>query len=85
VQSFDTFDGTWTASVRVTDDDGAQDEDTVTVERLVPPIAILLATPSFGFTPLDVELEPRAVSIRTAGRSCSTTTTVDNDGILRAA
>ncbi len=44
-----------TVSVRVTDDDGAQDEASHTAT--FPPMAFVSADPSFGFPPLEVEFD----------------------------
>jgi len=51
--NYATF-GTYTVGVRVTDDDGATDETTASVDVQSPPTAILTPSESGGFTPFDV-------------------------------
>jgi len=51
--TYDAY-GSYEAALRVTDDDGAQDTDSVTIEVNRPPMAELTADPSAGAIPLDV-------------------------------
>ncbi|MCC7478033.1 PKD domain-containing protein [bacterium] len=71
--------GSFTVGVRVTDDDGATDTATNSVEVNIPPVAALLASPASGNTPLNVTWDALGSS-DIDGSITSYDWDMDNDG-----